>query len=135
SERCAIPPFIDSLLHSCLAKNPDHRPRTDELVNHFARLARGAAFDEDDLANTDARREVVAAPWFGRPRTIVAQLLDKPLPEAGGLGLTLAARVMRMVVEIASQLSHSDRELSALLDLEAKIREQLSEIERELSLH
>src|SRR5262249_36579216 len=134
SERCTVPPFIDSLLLACLAKNPALRPRTDELVGHFARLTRGSALDDAGLAHFDpARDEVVAAPWKPadtRTVSLTSRLLDTPVP-ASGQGL--AARVMGIVVEIASRLSSSDRELSALLGLEAKIRQQLAEVERELA--
>lgn len=35
-----VPPFLDSLLFACLAKDPSARPHSEELAGHLTRLAR-----------------------------------------------------------------------------------------------
>jgi serine/threonine protein kinase len=134
AERCSdIPDFLDSLLYACLAKDPAHRPRGDELASHLGRLARGIELGARDGAAAP-RAEVIAPPAAETtsPRNVAALVLDAPPPaDAGGVGLSLVTKIMAMIGEIASYLSSSDPALTSLIRLEAGIREQLGNVERE----
>lgn len=133
AERCPdLPDMLDSLLHACLAKDPAGRPRGDELASQLGRLTRGIELGARDALW--APRDEVVPPSAERtsPRNIAALVLDAPPPvDAGGVGLSLATKIMAMIVEIASHLSSSDPALTALIRLEAGIREQLMNVERE----
>lgn len=122
TERCPhLPPILDDLLAKCLAKEPRHRPTGMELADALRRIPRGGA--------ATVRVESVTA---AEPR--VAMVLDMTVPRAvGGRGLELATRIMELVEEIATHLSHSNPELLALIRLEAGIRQQLTATEQEFA--
>ena len=130
SERCAIPDFLDELLYACLAKDPARRPHGDELLGHLGRLTRGT-----ELVIRHLPRAIEVVTLSASAPSIAAQLMDAVLPDdAEGRGLGLATEIMAMIGEIASYLSTSDPELTSLLRLDARIREQLTLVEADLAI-
>jgi serine/threonine-protein kinase len=136
SERCpSVPAFLDDLLLRCLAKDPAQRPPAAEIATLLAEHLQGMEIDEPEPAALP-RIELVESPWgaVAPSRDIETRLFDMPMPrDPEGLGLALATKVMSMVEEIATYLSASDAELTSLLQLEARICEQLTSAERELA--
>jgi serine/threonine-protein kinase len=132
SSRCPeISEFLDSLFFACLAKDPAQRPQSDELASHLTRITRGTELPRQPSAPLELddgpRVEVVASPWA--TRSVPTEILDSAPPD--GAGAALANQIIAMIGEIASYLSTSDPELTSLLRLEASIREQLADVERD----
>jgi hypothetical protein len=61
-------------------------------------------------------------------------VFDTPVPrDVEGRGLALATKIMELVEEIATHLSHNNPELIALIRLESGIRDKLAAHRRELA--
>ena len=140
SERCPeIPTVVDELLFRCLAKDPSHRPRADEVAMTLGDHMRGTVPSTQAMqgAAIRPRIELVESPWGDHRsgRNVASQLLDLPVPQdPDGIGVALATEIMSLTEEIATYLSVSDPELTSLLRFEASICEQLAGLERDLAL-
>jgi serine/threonine protein kinase len=125
----AIPEALDSLLFACLAKEPAQRPAAADLA---AQLGRLAGHGVSSPRRTPPRGIEVAAPWQGRQAAydVAVELLESTPPPTAS-GLALATKIMALIGQVVAHLSSSDPELTSLLRLEARIREQLANVERE----
>ena len=129
SEMCRdIPDMLDMMLLACLAKEPTHRPRAEEVANRIGRLVRGTPISPRaavPVERMNAPDETVTV----QHADLVIDVIERapPTPQ----GLAIATRIMALIGQIVSFLSASDPELGSLLQLEARIREQLDSVERE----
>ena len=126
----AIPEALDSLLFGCLAKEPADRPTAADLATQLGRLA---GLDvTSSPRRTPPRGIEVASPWQGRQAAyaLAVELLESTPPPSAS-GLALATKIMALISQVVAHLSSSDPELTSLLRLEARIREQLAIVERE----
>ncbi|WP_110182943.1 serine/threonine-protein kinase [Nocardioides solisilvae] len=82
TQRPDVPPALDRLLQQCLAKNPDHRPRTAlDLARALQRIEADAGFSRTPVAvEGDRSDEAVSLP---RPAPVAPDLPGSTPPPAG----------------------------------------------------